>query len=193
MGFKILPLMTLKNLFGIILLMAFISSCEDKNKIISFNLDTNDPVFFIPLGDSLLTDTILGNEGISLQSEDFKFSSYKKFETNKVIPAELEDVEGFNLILTLDSGISNLNFMKDLKVFIGNGTGKDLELISVDFPGQIDTLGVSMKPNTEEWLNIMRKDKYYFRSDFTQIGALPDTVALRYKMSFRLKGNPIKD
>jgi hypothetical protein len=185
--------MRLKVFFGILVVLAFTSSCSDKNKIVSFNLDTNNPVFFIPLGDSLLTDTILGNEGISLQSEDFKFSSYDKFETNKVTPAELEDVEAFKLILTVDSGASNLNFMKDLKIYIGNGTGKDIELVSVDFPGQIDTLGVQMRLTGDEWLNIMRKDKYYFRSDFTQIGALPDSVALRYKMGFRLKGNPSKD
>jgi len=185
--------MKLKIFFGILVALAFTSACNDKNKIVSFNLETNDPVFFIPLGDSLLIDTILGNEGISLQTEDFKFSNYKKFETNRVIPAELEDVESYNLFLSLDSGISNLSFMKDLKIYIGNGTGKDVELISVDFPGQSDTLGKLMRPTTEEWLNIMRKDKYYFRSDFTQISALPDSVALRYKMSFRLKGNPTKD
>jgi hypothetical protein len=190
---KFITIMRLKIFFGILVVLFALQSCKDKNKIVSFNLETNDPVFFIPLGDSLLTDTILGNEGISLQSEDFKFSSYEKFKSNTVIPAELEDVEAYNLILTLDSGISNLSFMKDLKVFIGNGTGKDIELISVDFPGQIDTLGLLMRPTTDEWLNIMRKDKYYFRSDFTQVSAIPDSVALRYKMSFRLKGNPTKD
>ena len=186
--------MKLKIFFGVLLVTLFaLQSCSDKDKIVSFNLETNDPVFFIPLGDSLLADTILGNEGISMQSEDFKFSNYEKFKTNKVVPAELEDVEAYNLILTIDSGISNLSFMKDLKVYIGNGTGKDVELISVDFPGQMDTLGTLMRPTTDEWLNIMRKDKYYFRSDFTQIGAVPYSVALRFKMSFRLKGNPTKD
>jgi hypothetical protein len=185
--------MKLKIFFGTLVVLFALQSCTDKNKIVSFNLETNNPVFFIPLGDSLLADTILGNEGISMQSEDFKFSVSEKFNTNNVIPAELEDVEGYNLILTLDSGISNLNFMKDLKIYIGNGTGKDLELISVDYPGQIDTLGVLMRPTSDEWLNILRKDKYYFRSDFTQISAVPDSVALRYKMSFRVKGNPTKD
>lgn len=185
--------MRLKILFGVLVVLFALQSCKDKNKIVSFNLETNNPVFFIPLGDSLLTDTILGNEGVSMQSEDFKFSSYEKFKTNKVIPAELEGVEAYNLILTIDSGISNLSFMKDLKVYIGNGTGKDVELISIDFPGQGDTLGTLMRATSDEWLNIMRKDKFYFRSDFTQISAVPDSVALRYKMSFRLKGNPTKD
>jgi len=185
--------MRLKFLLGIIVILTVINSCKDKNKIVSFNLETNDAVFFIPLSDSLLTDTVLGNEGISLQSEDFKFSKYEKFNINNVIPAELEDVEAFKLIMTLDSGISSLNFMKDLKIFIGNGTGKDVELISIEFPGQIDTLGMLMTATTDEWLNVMRKDKYYFRSDFTQTGAVPDSIALRYKMGFRLKGNPLKD
>ena len=108
--------MKLKIFFGVLLVTLFaLQSCSDKDKIVSFNLETNDPVFFIPLGDSLLADTILGNEGISMQSEDFKFSNYEKFKTNNVIPAELEDVEAYNLILTLDSGISNLSFMKDAR------------------------------------------------------------------------------
>jgi len=66
-------------------------------------------------------------------------------------------------------------------------------MISIEFPGQIDTLGMLMTATTDEWLNVMRKDKYYFRSDFTQTGAVPDSIALRYKMGFRLKGNPLKD
>jgi hypothetical protein len=180
--------MKLKFFSGILLILILINSCKDKNKLVSFNLDTSDAVYIIPLGDSLLTDTITGNEGISLQTEDFKFSSYDKFKMNQTVVANIEDVEAYNIRIAIDSGATNLSFMKDLKIYIGSGTGQDKEVASFDFPS--DTLSAEMRLTNDEWLNLMRKDKYYFRTDFIQIAPVPDSVALKFRMNFRLKAMP---
>lgn len=177
-----------------ILTVAFAAlSCKDLNKLVSFNLDTNDRFVFHPLPDTLVTDTIPGNEQVFMVSDDYLFSRYEKFATNKSTPSGVEKVESSYFIVTIDSGAADFTFARDLVFYISspNGLYEDLELGRISYPETgVSSVSLTLPVASAEWLNIIRRDGYRFRADFTFTGGMPDPVVLRLKMNFRLKAMP---
>jgi hypothetical protein len=53
-----------------------------------------------------------------------------------------------------------------------------------------DFITLNMLPTDEEFLNIIQRDKYRFRTEFTLVSPMPDSVYMSYKMNFRLKAIP---
>ncbi len=185
-----------KLLIPALLLLVFVGACKRLDKLVSFNLDTDDQVVWLKAPDSLLTDTFPSNQFLTFVSEDYSFNSYDKFEQNKSTSGTVEDVEGIDLTVIIDSGAVDFSFAKDLKFYISSPSGgyQDALLMEEDFPepGK-DFIQYTLKPTNEDLLNIIQRDKYRFRTDFELVAPMPDTVYISYKLRFRLKAQPVED
>jgi len=169
------------------------ASCKDLNQLISFNLETRDPIVLPIFPDSLLSDTIWGNEMMMVLSEANYFGEYKKFELNKTLPEKLEDVESIDLTVRIDSGAFDFTFANNF-IFYLSPSGQffdDVELASImnPEPGRASMV-FKMKPKNAEWLKIIRGNKYHLRADYTMVSGLNKRVHLVYEMRFRLKAMP---
>ena len=185
--------MRFKLPLSFLLVAITIGACKRLDKLVSFNLDTKDNVMWEKAADSLLTDTFPNNEGVFYISEDFSFNNYEKFASNNATSTTVEDVEPFNLTIQIDSGATNFSFLKDLVVYISspNNLYKDTKLIELAEPDPVeDFITLNMLPTDEEFLNIIQRDKYRFRTEFTLVSPMPDSVYMSYKMNFRLKAIP---
>lgn len=188
--------MKLKSLWILAVMAAALASCKRLDKLVSFNLDTKDPVVWLKAPDSLLTDTFPANHFLTFVSDDFSFNNYEKFATNKTTSGLVEDVEAVNITIQIDSGAVDFSFAKGLKVYLSSPSNlfNDAELFAEDDPEPgVDYLQFTMKPTNDEFLTLIQKDKYRFRTDFELYTPMPDTVFLSYKMSFRLKAQPSDD
>jgi len=173
---------------------AFVS-CKDYNKLVSFNIDTEDRLVINQIPDSILTDTFPSNDFIDiLFDEDFAFSDLKKFETNKTRPANIEKVEKFNMVIRIDSGASNFRWAQGLNIYMVSPTNAfaELKLLDIPIPPVNESIiNLDMLPTSEVFMNAMIRDKYKFRMDFQYITPMPDTVYITTKMYFRLKAMPL--
>jgi len=201
--------------FKSILFLAFvafsIASCKRLDKLITFTLETNDRVVWPFVSDSVLYDSIPDNNIISIFSEDFKFSDYDKFETNKSTPQTVEEVEKWDIrvcaqavpecdpiamLIEIDSGANTFSFMQELKVFLvsPNGLFPEKELYSQadsePVENNIKISNTELAPDNDFFLEVIQKDGYKFRTQYKLIGLMPDTVKLNYKMKFRIKALP---
>jgi hypothetical protein len=168
-------------------------SCKKLDQLVSFNLDTADNVFWESAPDTILTDTIIGNEVVFFVSDDYSFKDYDKFETNKSTPQSVEEVQAINLDISIDSGATNFGFADKMSVYISSPTNLFKEILIAEFESPTATehfMGVEMEATDEEFLNIIQKEKYRFRTEFTLLSPMPDSIYLKYKMGFRLKAMP---
>jgi hypothetical protein len=183
--------------FLTILLAVSAFSCKKLDELVSFNITTNDPVFFEMVYDTVLTDTFPGNETFSIVSESYEFSDLEKFKTNKSTPQTVEFVEildtNMYFTVTIDSGASNFGFASNMSVYISSPSNQFQEFEIANFPNPASSgnvIFVNMKDDEDAWLNIIKKDKYRFRTEFTLISPMPDSIYLDYSMNFRLKAIP---
>jgi hypothetical protein len=185
--------MKFKLPLSLLLIAITIGACKRLDQLVSFNLDTKDQVVWEKAPDSLLTDTILNNELVFFVSEDFSFNDNEKFEQNNATSTTVEDVEALSLTIQIDSGATNFSFMKDMSLYISSPSNlyKDTKLIGLADPDPVeDFITLELLPTNEEFLNFIQRDKYRFRTEFTLVSPMPDTVYLSYKMGFRLKATP---
>jgi hypothetical protein len=182
--------------FLVILIAISTFSCKKLDELVSFNLTTNDKVFFERVNNSVLTDTIPGNETFSIVSEDYQFSDNEKFDINKSTPQTVEFVELNDSTLfkiSIDSGASNFGFASNMSFYISSPSNQFQEFEIGNDPNPASSGNViKFKMNDEEetWLNIIKKDKYRIRTEFTLINTMPDSIYLNYSMNFRLKAIP---
>ena len=170
-------------------------SCRKLDELVSFNITTNDKVFFERVNNTVLSDTIPGNETFSIVSESYQFSDNKKFDINKSTPQTVEFVEildSLKFIIKIDSGASNLGFASNMTIYISSPSNQfqEFEIANIPNPGSDDDLDPYMKDEEDTWLNIIKKDKYRYRTEFTLINPMPDSIYLNYSMDFRLKAIP---
>jgi hypothetical protein len=199
--------MRLKSVFAFALIVISVASCKRLDKLITFTLETNDRVVLPFVSDSVLYDSIPDNNVISVFSDNFKFSDYDKFETNKSTPQSVEEVEKWDIAesegasaiamkIELDSGANTFSYMSDLKVFLvsPNGLFPETKIISENNINQVENIlefsDAEVIPNNDFFLQMMQKDGYKFRTEYKLISAMPDTLKLRYKMKFRVKALP---
>jgi hypothetical protein len=170
------------------------SSCKKLDQLVSFNLDTKDSTKWIGLKDSVLTDTFPNNAGFIILSEEFAFSNYSKFSTNKTTPSLVESLAALNFTIELkDLRATDLSFCKDLKIFLISPTNAfpEIELYSIDFPLPSSIIATAEIIGTDdELLKAIQKDKYQFKTQFELVSPAPDSLKLSYEMHFRLKANP---
>lgn len=180
--------------FIFLLIAGIYSSCRKLDQLVSFNLDTQDTVMWIGIPDTVLTDTFNNNEGFILLSQEFKFSDYKKFATNKTTPAQVEDVQALNFTIEMsDDSLNNYSFVKDLEVYLvsPNNAFEDIKIYENPFPVPTASSFVEELEGTNaEFLKAIKKDDYQFKSQFILQNAVPDTITMNMRMSFRLKGHP---
>lgn len=182
------------RIFLLLIALASMSSCKDLNQLISFNLETIDKMKVFGIPDTVLSDTIIGNESFSVKSEDFSFSSNTKFATNKTKPSNIEDVEAYKLYVTVlrDSMDRDFSFGRDFK-FRLIARNQEYELATLDFPEPGKSkYEFQLKQSESEWLSIIRGDDYNFQTDFVLNSSMPDTLRLEYRLTFRLKGMPLE-
>jgi hypothetical protein len=182
--------------FLVILIAVSTFSCRKLDELVSFNITTNDKVFFERVNNTVLTDTIPGNETFSIVSESYQFSDNKKFDINKSTPQTVEFVEildTLKFIIKIDSGASNFGFASNMSVYISSPSNQFQEFEIANFPNPASSgnvIYVYMKDEEDTWLNIIKKDKYRFRTEFTLINPMPDSIYLNYSMDLRLKAIP---
>jgi hypothetical protein len=181
-------------IFMLFLISGIQSSCKKLDELVSFNLDTRDTVRWIGIPDTVLTDTFNNNEGFILLSEEFKFSDYAKFATNKTTPAQIEDVQALNFTLELtDDSISNYSFCKNLEIYLmsPNNAFPEILIYENEFPVPTQSSFVAeLEGNNSEFLKAIQKNDYQFKAQFILQNLIPDTITMNMQMSFRLKGNP---
>jgi hypothetical protein len=185
--------LTVRGIF--LLAVLAMASCKDLNQLVSFNLDTRDPVVLPTFHDSLLTDSLHGNELMMVLTEEMHFSDYKKFEVNKSVPENVEDVESIDLTVRIDSGSFDFGFAHSYSFFI-SPSGQffdDVELASIanPEPGRA-SLNFKMKPKNAQFLDIIRGNKYHLRMDYTMLKGMNKKVHLVFEMRFRLKSMPVE-
>ena len=205
--------MRFKSLLFVAFVALSIASCKRLDKLITFTLETNDRVVWPFVSDSVLFDSIPDNNIISILSEDFKFSNYDKFETNKSTPQSVEEVEKWDIKgecvcndncckyamrIEIDSGANTFSFIENLKVFLvsPNGLFQEKELFSREGSEQVcNEIGIcsdiNFLPDNDFLLQAVQKDSYKFRTEYKLIGSMPDTVKLNYTMKFRIKAMPV--
>jgi hypothetical protein len=179
--------------FLTILLAVSAFSCKKLDELVSFNITTNDPVFFEMVYDTVLTDTFPGNETFSIVSEGYQFSDLDKFKTNKSTPQTVESVQAINLIMTIDSGASNFGFASNMSIYLSSPSNlfQEFEIANIPSPASAgNVIQVEMSADDNTWLGAINKDKYRFRTEFTLINPMPDSIYLNYSMDFRLKAMP---
>lgn len=179
--------------FLIILLAVSAFSCKKLDELVSFNITTKDKVFFEMVYDTVLTDTFPGNETFSLVSDGYQFSDLEKFKTNKSTPQSVESVQSINLIMTIDSGASNFGFASNMFIYLSSPSNsfQEFEIANIPSPASAgNVIQVEMSADDNTWLGAINKDKYRFRTEFTLINPMPDSIYLNYSMDFRLKAMP---
>lgn len=182
--------------FLVILITVSAFSCRKLDELVSFNITTNDKVFFERVNNSVLTDTIPGNETFSIVSEGYEFSDNEKFDINKSTPQTVEFVEildTMDFIIKIDSGASNFGFASNMSVYISSPSNQfqEFEIAFESNPASSgNVIKIPMKNDEDTWLNIIKKDKYRYRTEFTLINPMPDSIYLNYSMDFRLKAIP---
>jgi hypothetical protein len=179
--------------FLVILIAISAFSCKKLDELVSFNITTHDQVFFEMVYDTVLTDTFPGNETFSIVSEGYEFSDLEKFKTNKSTPQTVESVQSLNFIMTIDSGSTNFGFASNMSVFISSPSNQFQEFEIANIPNPASTgneIKVELNGDENTWLDIIKKDKYRFRTEFTLISPMPDSIYLDYSMGFRLKALP---
>ena len=168
-------------------------SCKKLDELVSFNINTHDQVFFEMVYDTVLTDTFPGNETFSIVSDGYQFSDLEKFKTNKSTPQTVESVQAINLIMTIDSGATNFGFASNMTIYVSspNNQFQEFEIANIPSPASSgNVIQVEMSADDNTWLNVINKDKYRFRTEFTLINPMPDSIYLDYSMDFRLKALP---
>jgi hypothetical protein len=172
------------------------SSCKKLDQLVSFNLDTSDSVQWIGIPDTVLTDTFNNNETFTLVSETYNFSDYAKFATNKTTPSEVEDVQALNFIIELnDDSLYSFGFCRDLTISLSSPTNafQDIDIYTSEFPDPTgDVFTAELLGTDDEFLKAIQKDKFRFKTVFTLLTQVPDTITFNYKMGFRLKANPVE-
>jgi hypothetical protein len=96
-------------------------------------------------------------------------------------------------IIKIDSGASNFGFASNMSVYISSPSNQFQEFEIANFPypaSSGNVIDVYMKDEEETWLNIIKKDKYRYRTEFTLISPMPDSIYLNYSMDLRLKAIP---
>lgn len=181
--------------YALTILIAFTAfSCKKFDQLVSFNLDTKDKVFWETAYDSVLTDTIVGNEFASFISDEYSFKDYSKFETNKTTPQNVEQVEAFNLTVGIDSGASSFSFAGSMLIYLSSPKNlfKEMKLVEINDPSKLlnSSFSFEMKVTNEEWVSIIQKEKYQFRTEFELVSPMPDSIYLDYVMNFRIKALP---
>ena len=189
---------------GLFAMFLFVSACKRLDKLVSFNLETNNRVAWQQVSDSVLYDSIPGNEIINQVSADYKFGDNEKFEINGCVPQNTEEVEKWgipdpvtesvvNFTMTLDSGATNFGFMRNLNVYLSSTTNQFPEelIANLPFPDPVaNVLSFNMEPSNEYFLSAIQKNGYRFRTEYELIGAMPDSIVLSYEMKFRVKALP---
>jgi hypothetical protein len=168
-------------------------SCKKLDQLVSFNLETNDKVFWESAYDTVLTDTIVGNEYASFMSAEYSFKDYDKFETNKSTPQSVESVEAFTLTVLIDSGATHFGFADSMTVYLSSPKNlfKEVEIAHFSEPSATEHfMAIDMLIPNDEWVNIIQKEKYQFRTEFKLLSPMPDSIYLDYNMAFRLKAIP---
>ncbi len=175
-------------------LAGILSSCRNLDELVSFNLETNDSIRWVGIPDTVLTDTFMNNEGFIITSQDFSFSDYPKFNTNKTTPGQIEDVQAFNFSISLaDDSVSSFAFCRDLKITLNSPTNAfpDIDIYENPFPLPTESsYTAEIMGNSSDFLAAIQKDKYRFKTQFILQAGVPDTIKMNYSMSFRLKGHP---
>jgi hypothetical protein len=179
--------------FLAILIAVSAFSCKKLDELVSFNINTHDQVFFEMVYDTVLTDTFPGNETFSIVSEGYQFSDLDKFKTNKSTPQSVESVQAINLIMSIDSGATNFGFASNMTIYVSSPSNqfKEFEIANIPSPASSgNVIQVEMSADDNTWLSAINKDKYRFRTEFTLINPMPDSIYLDYSMDFRLKAMP---
>jgi hypothetical protein len=177
-----------------ILIAGIFSSCRNLDELVSFNLETNDSIRWIGIPDTVLIDTFLNNEGFIITSEDFSFSDYPKFNTNKTTPGQVEDVQAFNFSISLDDdSVTSFAFCRDLKITLNSPTNAfpDIDIYENPLPLPTESsFTAEIMGTSSDFLAAIQKDKYRFKTQFILQSEVPDTIKMNYSMSFRLKAHP---
>ncbi|HOY48593.1 MAG TPA: hypothetical protein PL185_09855 [Flavobacteriales bacterium] len=168
-------------------------SCKKLDQLVSFNLNTHDKVFWETAYDTVLTDTIVGNEYASFMSAEYSFKDYDKFETNKSTPQSVESVEAFTLTILIDSGATHFGFADSMTVYLSSPKNlfKEVEIAHfTELPTTEHFMAIDMLVPNDDWASIIQKEKYQFRTEFKLLSPMPDSIYLDYSMEFRLKAIP---
>lgn len=185
---------TIPYLLVCVLLAGVFSSCRNLDELVSFNLDTKDSIQWIGIPDTVLTDTFMNNEGFIITSQEFAFSDYPKFQTNKTTPGQVEDVQAFNFTLELDDdSVTNYSFCRDLKISLVSPTNSFPEILIYENELPLPTKSSYVEEimgNSSDFLAAIQKDGYQFKSQFLLQAPIPDTISMNYQMTFRLKSVP---
>jgi hypothetical protein len=126
-------------------------------------------------------------------SDGYQFSDLEKFKTNKSTPQSVESVQAINLIMTIDSGATNFGFASNMTIYVSSPSNlfQEFEIANIPNPASSgNVIQVEMSADDETWLSAINSDKYRFRSEFTLINPMPDSIYLSYSMDFRLKAMP---
>jgi hypothetical protein len=68
---------------------------------------------------------------------------------------------------------------------------QEFEIANIPSPASAgNVIQVEMSADDNTWLGAINKDKYRFRTEFTLINPMPDSIYLNYSMDFRLKAMP---
>ena len=95
--------------------------------------------------------------------------------------------------MTIDSGATNFGFASNMTIYVSSPSNlfQEFEIANIPNPASSgNVIQVEMSADDETWLSAINSDKYRFRSEFTLINPMPDSIYLSYSMDFRLKAMP---
>ena len=177
------------HLFFLSGLFIFIS-CDNSDKLVSFNLNTKNQIKIPPFSENLLSDNDPENDKIDVLTDEIRFSEMEAFLKNHTDHADVKDIEAFDLVVNIDSGATDLSFGKDF-VFYLSPSGQyfnDFALGSLQgAESGRKTYTFRMPSSDSQWLDVFSKGIYRLRLNCRMLKGLPKPVYISFSMSFRLK------
>jgi hypothetical protein len=184
--------LTFKGIFYSIcaLLLIFSSSCEDKNELVTFNLEAAHQLKYDTVPQQRFLDTIIDNEVFQQEYAGFSFANEKEFETNKTNSTKVDDVQNLGITITIDSAQAEFSKVKKLEIFFV-GLGQPLLLFQKEvFEPGIFVLSADLGATNTEMLKAIQQTNYKLLVKTFLSAQNTEPIYMTVKMRFRVKAMP---
>jgi len=171
-------------------LIIFSSSCEDKNKLVTFNLAVEHQLKYDTVSRLRFLDTIIDNEIFQQEYAGLSFNNEKEFETNRTNSTKAEDVQSLGIIITIDSAQAEVTKIRSLQIFY-MGLGQPLLLFQKDIfePGIFAFSAVLGATNTQ-MLSAIQQTNYKLLIKTFLSAQNTEPIYMTVQMRFKIKAMP---
>lgn len=177
-------------LSSFLVLIILSSSCEDKDQLVTFNLNVEHQLRYDTVSRLKFLDTIVDNEIFQQEFAGFTFSNEKEFETNKTNPTKVQDLQNLGITLTIDSAQAEVSKIRSLQIFF-LGLGQPLLLFQKDvFEPGIFSYTTELGASNTQMLSAIQQTNYKLMVKTFLSDQNTEPIYMTVSMRFRIKALP---